>query len=210
MRTLLTILVVVMAAVLISVFRILPAYIDNDMNVVRPHAPYQISDRAAQLHAELRVADLHSDMLLWMRDPRRWNNRGHTDLPRLDHSNVRLQVFASVTKTPSGQNYQSNTADSDNITALAMVQRWPVDTWGSLFARARYHARRLQRLERSGDRLVIGRSASDLEQALAERLEALKSRQVTLPCLLLGSLVPGQSLKFTRSRFRQVLGGVLV
>jgi len=168
MRTFLTILVVVLAAVLIGVFRILPAYVDNDMNVVRPHAPYQISDHAAQLHAELRVADLHSDMLLWMRDPRRWNNRGHTDLPRLDHSNVRLQVFASVTKTPSGQNYQSTTADSDNITALAVVQRWPVDTWGSLLARARYHARRLQRLERSGDRLVIGRSASDLEQALAD------------------------------------------
>lgn len=32
-----------------------------------------------------------------------------------------------------------------------------------------------------------------------ERLEALKSRQLTLPVLLLGSLVPGQSLKFTCS-----------
>lgn len=168
MRTLLTILVVVMAAVLIGVFRILPAYIDNDMNVVRPHAPYQISEDAAQLHAELRVADLHSDMLLWMRDPRRWNNRGHTDIPRLAHSNVRLQVFASVTKTPAGQNYDSNTADTDNITALAMVQRWPVDTWTSLYARARFHARRLQRLEGAADRLVIGRNATDLERALED------------------------------------------
>ncbi len=120
------------------------------------------------LHDELRVADLHSDMLLWMRNPRRWNNRGHTDLPRLAHSNVRLQVFASVTKTPSGQNYQSNSADSDNITALAVVQRWPVDTWNSLFARARFHARRLQRIERAGDELVIGRTSADLRAALAD------------------------------------------
>ncbi|MBO6795536.1 membrane dipeptidase [Maricaulis sp.] len=167
MRIILSALVVLVAAILIGVFRILPAHVDNDMNGVHPHAPYQVSAEARALHDELRVADLHSDMLLWMRNPRRWNNRGHTDLPRLAHSNVRLQVFASVTKTPSGQNYQSNSADSDNITALAVVQRWPVDTWNSLFARARFHARRLQRIERAGDELVIGRTSADLRAALA-------------------------------------------
>ena len=168
MRIFLSVLVVLVAAVLIGVFRILPTHVDNDMNRVHPHAPYQISGQASALHEALRVADLHSDMLLWMRNPRRWNGRGHTDIPRLAHSNVRLQVFASVTKTPSGQNYESNSADSDNITALAVVQRWPVDTWNSLFARARFHARRLQRVEQAGDELVIGRTSSDLRIALED------------------------------------------
>ena len=64
-------------------FWYLPVKADRDMNLVTAHAPYGISADAAALHETLRVSDLHSDMLLWMRDPAERNDRGHTDLPRL-------------------------------------------------------------------------------------------------------------------------------
>ena len=35
-------------------------------------------------------------------------------------------MFATVTKSPRGQNYEENQTDTaDNITLLAMAQRWP-------------------------------------------------------------------------------------
>jgi microsomal dipeptidase-like Zn-dependent dipeptidase len=149
--------------------------VDAELNVVIPHPPYTISDEAKELHATLRVADLHADTLLWARDPMKRHDYGHTDLPRLREGGVALQVFSVVTKTPAGQNYESNTADTDNITILAMAQLWPIDTWGlfgqeAIFERARYQARRLQRIEnKSNGRFVIARTKSDLLDALAAR-----------------------------------------
>ena len=58
MRIFLSGLVVLVAAVLIGVFRILPAHVDNDMNRVHPHAPYPISGQASDLHEALRVANV--------------------------------------------------------------------------------------------------------------------------------------------------------
>ncbi|MEE2526541.1 membrane dipeptidase [Hyphobacterium sp. HN65] len=148
-------------------FFILPPRVDDAMNVVTPHAPYVISPEGRALHDSLRVADLHSDLLLWSRDPVRRYGRGHTDLPRLREGGVVLQVFTSVTKTPSNMNYETNEATSDDITLLAIAQRWPVDTWGSLYNRARFHARRLHRAEeRSGGDFVVVESRADLEAAL--------------------------------------------
>lgn len=159
----------VLVAFSIWFFWLLPAQIDHDMNVVTAHPPYVISPEGAALHANLRVSDLHSDMLLWMRDPSVRNDRGHTDLPRLREGGVALQIFSSVTKTPSSVNYETNTAESDNITALAIAQRWPLDTWTSIFARAKYHARRLQRLEHSDNEFSIARTRGDLANALDAR-----------------------------------------
>ncbi|RKQ96471.1 dipeptidase [Maricaulis maris] len=169
MRIFFGIILVVILGAAITVFGIVPARIDDGMNVVTAHDPYELSGEAEALHETLRVADLHSDMLLWMRDPTRWNDRGHTDLPRLRAGGVALQVFASVTKTPSGQNYDSNTADSDDITALAIVQRWPVRTWTSILERAVYHADRLNRLADRDDSFTVVRTRADLEAVLAAR-----------------------------------------
>ncbi|WP_300531131.1 membrane dipeptidase [Maricaulis sp.] len=170
LRVIVIVLGAVLALAAVGLFRVVPARVDAAMNVVQPHEPYEIAPGARDLHASLRVADLHSDMLLWMRDPEDWNGRGHTDLPRLRAGGVALQVFSSVTKSPSGQNYDSNTGDSDRITGLAIAQRWPVDSWTSLFARARYQARRLHRLEaRSDGALVIARDRQQMEQALDAR-----------------------------------------
>jgi len=169
-RIIVSVLATVMAVAAAGFFWVVPARVDAAMNVVRPHDPYVISPQARDLHASLRVADLHSDMLLWMRNPEDWNDRGHTDLPRLRAGGVAFQVFSAVTKSPSGQNYDSNSADSDRITALAVAQRWPVDSWSSLYARARYQARRLTRLEaRSDGRLVIARDREQMQQALNAR-----------------------------------------
>ncbi len=149
-------------------FFVLPPRVDHALNAVTPHDPYIISAEAQALHETLRAADLHSDLLLWSRDPVRRYGRGHTDLPRLREGNVVLQVFTSVTKTPSNLNYETNDAASDDITLLAIAQRWPVDTWGSLYNRARFHARRLHRAaERSGGDFVVVTSRAGLADALA-------------------------------------------
>tara|TARA_R110002072_G_scaffold79652_15_gene183591 strand:+ start:34 stop:1203 length:1170 start_codon:yes stop_codon:yes gene_type:complete len=170
MRIILTAAAAILVAAAIGIFGILPAKLDRDMNAVTAHEPYAISAEATALHDSLRVADLHSDMLLWMRDPTRWNDRGHTDLPRLRAGRVALQVFSSVTKTPAEMNYDSNTADSDNITPLAIVQLWPLDTWNSIYARARYHARRLIRVAAASDgAFIVARTRTDLAEALQRR-----------------------------------------
>ncbi|MFY0638505.1 dipeptidase [Maricaulis maris] len=169
MRFFLAVCVGVLLVAVGFVFFILPARIDANMNVVTPHEPYVLTAEAEALHGTLRVGDLHSDMLLWMRDPTRWNDRGHTDLPRLRAGQVAFQVFSSVTKTPSGQNYDSNTADSDDITALAIVQRWPMRTWDSILERAVYHADRLNRLAERDDSFTVVRTRADLEAVLAAR-----------------------------------------
>lgn len=163
---------VIILSTAVFFFFILPPRVDDALNAVTPHDPYEISPDARALHDSLRVADLHSDLLLWSRDPVRRYGRGHTDLPRLREGGVVLQVFTSVTKTPSNMNYETNDASSDNITLLAIAQRWPVGTWGSLYNRARFHARRLHRAaERSGGEFVVVGSRADLEAALAAHAE---------------------------------------
>src|SRR3546814_15841413 len=69
----------------------------------------------------------------------------YVDLPRLEDGNVALQIFSSVTKTPKGQNYDANSADSDNITGLAISQLQPLRTWNSLLERSLWHAEKLHR-----------------------------------------------------------------
>jgi microsomal dipeptidase-like Zn-dependent dipeptidase len=148
-------------------FWIIPARVDAQVNRVLDHGPYEISAAARALHDEIPVADLHADTLLWMRDPVKRQSRGQTDLPRLIEGGVRLQVFTAVTKSPSGLNYETNDAGSDDITLLAVAQRWPPATWGSLFERAMFQARRLAAAdERYGDGFRMIKTRGDLMRAL--------------------------------------------
>jgi hypothetical protein len=78
------------------------------------------------MHDGLIIMDWHSDSLLWKRDLLKRSDYGHMDIPRLVEGNVAIQMFTVVTKSPKGQNYESNTADSDNITSLAIAQLWPI------------------------------------------------------------------------------------
>ena len=139
---------------------------DAKMNAVKPHEAYTVSNTAKTLHADLLIADLHSDSLLWRRNPEKRWSRGHVDLPRLREGGVDIQVFSAVTKSPRGLNFDGNDADApDDITTLAQVQLWPIRTWGSIYERAAFQAQRLQKLEkRSKNKLVIARTKADLEQ----------------------------------------------
>ncbi|TMV09005.1 peptidase M19 [Ruegeria sediminis] len=149
-------------------FGFLPAHVEDTSNNVIDHEPYPVSDTAAQLHETLIVGDLHADPLLWNRDLNQRGDRGQVDIPRLIEGNVALQVFTAVTKSPAGQNYDSNAADAfDNITLLAIGQLWPLRTWGSLRERAIYQAEKLHAFEAESDgKLKIIRTAADLDMVL--------------------------------------------
>ena len=135
--------IVTLLLVVAIIHFLVPAMLENSMNITTPHDKYTISDKARKLHQNLTVADLHTDSLLWKRDLTKWNNRGHVDVPRLQAGNVALQLFTAVTKSPAGQNYESNDGESDNITSLAIAQLWPIRTWDSLMERALYQAEKL-------------------------------------------------------------------
>jgi membrane dipeptidase len=158
------------ALALVAFFALTPGITERGMNRIEGNGVWPVSARAAALHKTLTIADMHGDTLLWQRHVDAAATRGHIDLPRLEAGNVALQVFSSVTKTPKGQNYESNGADTDNITLLAMAQLQPVRTWGSLLERSLWHAEKLQRAEAASDgRLRIVRSAAGLDRLLADR-----------------------------------------
>ena len=161
---------IVLAAASVALFWFAPAYVDNDMNRVLTATPPTAAADAQALHAQLFVADLHADQLLWARDPLARATRGHVDVPRLRDGNVALQVFSVVTKTPRGINYDSNTDETDNILLLAIVQRWPIATWRSLRARALHQANRLHdAARRSAGELVLVQTRGALDTLVAQR-----------------------------------------
>ena len=92
-------------------FGVLPGLTDRRLNrVVGPALP-PVSPQAQTLHDTLLVADLHADTLMWERDLLTRSAHGHVDLPRLREGNVALQVFSSVTKTPTRPGYHDNVED---------------------------------------------------------------------------------------------------
>lgn len=160
-------LVVAVAAALIFG----PAQVDDHLNKVMPvaaqHAP---SERAKELHASLLIVDLHADSLLWNRDLVSRNNRGQVDIPRLIEGNVALQAFTIVTKVPREMNIRSNSGETDDITALAMLGMWPPQTWNSLRERALYQCAKLDdAAARSGGRFTIIKSVENLDGYLKRR-----------------------------------------
>jgi membrane dipeptidase len=152
-------------------FFIVPPYVERSMNQTLNPPPYQASSRAVELHKRLLVADLHADSLLWNRDLLERATRGHVDVPRLVEGNVALQAFTIVTKTPRNMNIDSNAGDTDNVTLLAIAERWPVAAWGSLKERALYQARKLEdAARRSGGKFTLIRTRDDLSNYLDRRL----------------------------------------
>ena len=143
---------------------------DRRANTLIARTPPVVSDAARRLHRRLLVADLHADTLLWNRDLLARSAHGHVDVPRLLEGNVAMQAFTVVTKTPRHLNIESNDDRTDNIKLLAMAQHWPAATWFSLKERALHQARRLdEAAARSGGRLTVIRSPSDLEAYLRRR-----------------------------------------
>jgi membrane dipeptidase len=162
---------VTLAVVVVLFFSLAPGLLESSMNTVERQDRAAPSAAAVALHETLLVGDLHTDSTLWHRDLLERADRGHVDIPRLQAGNVALQVFTTVTKSPAGLNYEENTSDSiDNITLLAISQRWPSATWSSLTARALHQAQRLAELEkRAPGEFQLVRSQADLARLLAAR-----------------------------------------
>lgn len=163
-------LIIVLGLGAMLFFALAPGIAEKGMNRVQPSA-FDISPDIQKFHRQLRIADLHADSLLWHRNLLERGSRGHVDVPRLLEGNVALQVFTTVTKSPDGLNNVKNEADTrDNITLLALAQRWPPNTWTSLTARALHQAARLHEFEqRSQGSLRIIRNKKDLSQLLQSR-----------------------------------------
>ena len=136
-------------------FLFAPGMAERSMNTIDGEPLIEVSDEARAFHKTLTIVDLHSDTLLWQRSLLERADRGHMDLPRLQDGNVALQVFSSVTKTPKGQNYDANSADSDNITLLAIGQLQPPRTWTSLLERSLWHATKLDRAARNSQGALL-------------------------------------------------------
>jgi membrane dipeptidase len=165
-------LAALLVAGVVSFFTWIPRSLDGAMNkhLQSPPLPALTADAKA-LHQRLTIVDLHGDTLLWDRDLDSQSGRGHIDLQRLQRGNVALQIFSSVTKTPAGQNYDSNPSDArDNITPLAIAQLQPLRTWTSLAERSLWHADKLKGWVADSDgALRLIQTRADLDQLLADR-----------------------------------------
>jgi membrane dipeptidase len=154
----------------IGFFGFLPGYVEASMNRIDGKPLPKVSAEAIALHKTLDIVDLHSDTLMWKRSLLDPAGRGHMDIHRLRAGNVALQVFSSVSKTPKGQNYDANGADSDNITLLAFAQLQPVRTWSSLLERSLWHAAKLNRAAANIEAgLETVKNAEDVDLVLGHR-----------------------------------------
>lgn len=143
---------------------------DLDKNVHEGIDVSQVSPEVVQFHEQIYIADLHADNLLWDRDPLTRLDHGHVDIPRLIEGNICIQVFDAVIKMPVGHNYYETKDSWDQITFLAIANRWPVRTWFSLAERALYQSEILHNAEiGSKGQLEIIRSSNQLEQFLEDR-----------------------------------------
>ena len=172
MKKFFTYLALFLALLSILFFAVLPSQIDQRANQVLAASYSTPSGRALALHQKLFIVDLHCDALLWNRDLLARNSRGEVDLPRLIEGNMALQAFTVVSKVPLGLNIERNSASKDMITLLAVAQRWPFATWGSLKQRALYQAQKLHDFSaHSAGKLVLIKTKEDLKNYLARRRE---------------------------------------
>ncbi len=146
------------------------AAVERRRNRVHRPGPYRAQARAVDLHSTLTVVDLHADSLLWGRDLRRRASIGHLDVPRLIEGGVALVGLAASTKVPRNVDLDRNDDRTDDVTLIALGQRWPRRTWGSLTARALHLADRLRTMASGSDgALTLIASRRDLESYLDRR-----------------------------------------
>lgn len=163
-------IVVFLAAFIVIFFTVLPRYMADSLNPVIKKPPYQVSEKARQLHEKLLVADLHADSLLWNRDLLVKDSIGQVDVPRLLEGNISLQAFTIVTKSPKGLNIESNDDKSDNIFWLALSERQPLANLSSLTGRAVFQAEKLHKFAaNSNGKLVVIKTKRDLQNFLERR-----------------------------------------
>ena len=175
LRLLLTLITVLSLGVVLAIYTLGPAALENAQNRIAGDKGEVPSTDAMALHQSLDIADLHADTLLWHRSMLERSERGQVDVPRMLDGNMAIQMLTVVTKSPSGQNYDSNSADAaDNITLLGLLHRWPLSTRTSLFERAMYQADRLHAFAADNDSLEVVTSSEELKQVLKSREDGSK------------------------------------
>ena len=169
-RTLLLALGFLSLAGVAAVFGLGPGLFEQSMNRLTTNSYTPLTAEALALHRTLLIGDLHADTALWQRPIEKRSDRGHVDLERLLEGNISLQMFTTVTKSPRGQNYEENSSEAfDNISTLALIQRWPAATRESLAARALYQAERIHQAAANSPQLQVVLNQRDLEAVLAKR-----------------------------------------
>ncbi|HVP62572.1 MAG TPA: membrane dipeptidase [Myxococcaceae bacterium] len=96
---------------------------------------------ARDLHRTAYVADAHADALLWNRDLRVRQRRGHVDFVRLAEAGVRLQIFTVVSR---------GFPFIGGFPALALALGWPLEAIRSPWRRTLFQIERLTRTCASG------------------------------------------------------------
>jgi len=130
----------VILCIVVAFFLVTPRLVDESQNKILKKPPYPASERALTLHPQLTIADLHADSLCGDAICSNAASMARSTFLAWADGNVALQVFSLPTKSPSGLNIESNEDKHDQILWLAMVDRWPPQTWNSLTQRALYQA----------------------------------------------------------------------
>jgi membrane dipeptidase len=127
--------------------RVMPTRIDTSLET-----------EARALHRTAYLADAHADALLWNRDLRVRQRRGHVDFVRLAEAGVRLQVFTVVTR---------GFPFIGGFPAFALAHGWPLEAIRSPWTRTLFQ---LDRMTRACDRgpAVLARTPADLAAAEGE------------------------------------------
>ena len=105
------------------------------------NAEASLEAEARALHRTAYVADAHADALLWNRDLRTRQRRGHVDFVRLGEAGVRLQVFTVVSR---------GFPFIGGFPALALAHGWPLEAVRSPWTRALFQIGRLTRACEAG------------------------------------------------------------
>ena len=171
MKKFLLFLIILFVIYLIGINTV-PQYVESQRNPVKLAAPYTVSPEAQALYDRLDfIADLHCDALLWGRNLNKRRDRGHVDFPRMREANVAMEMFTIVSKSPAGQNMQSNSEDAfDNITPLTIAKGESPWNWFSLINRTLSQSEALADfVENEGEKAIFIRSKADLERLITAR-----------------------------------------
>ena len=157
-------------ALLIVGFAVGPSIVERRLNPRSSFLLEPVEAYARSLHQAIAVVDLHADSLLWGRNLSNRSDNGYVDIPRLIDGNVALQNFTVVTKVPNPLKLENNKDDTDDITKLAILQRWPIQSWISLKQRAIHQAKELHKVaRRSSGKFTIIKTQTDLNNYLDRR-----------------------------------------
>ncbi len=115
-------------------------------------AEASLEAEARALHRAAYVADAHADALLWNRDLRSRQRRGHVDFVRLGEAGVNLQVFTVVSR---------GFPFIGGFPVFALAHGWPLEAIRSPWTRVLFQIDRLTEACR-GRTALLARTPADL------------------------------------------------